>query len=116
LVIGVGKEEDVVYRIERRLNWISQISTPDQLNEEIIRILKEPPKVCNDVEVHIGEPLFGEVIEKKGVVIRQYAIVIAEITCDGNKYEAHVRTHVIEVNGSRVFFDLDVSHVIKATQ
>jgi hypothetical protein len=111
----VGKEEDIVYRMERRLNWISQISTPDQLREEIVKVLKTPPTVCKDVNVSITEPLFGETIEKQGVVIKQYALVIAEIVCDNEKYEAHIRTHVIEANRARVFFDLDVSHVIKAT-
>jgi hypothetical protein len=108
----VSEKED---RIEHRLNWVSIISTPDQLRREIISILKAPPTLCNNVEVNVSEPLGGEVIGMQGVIIKQYALVIAEITCDNEKYEAHFKSHVFEVSGGRILFDLDLNYVTKMT-
>jgi len=108
----VSEKED---RIEHRLNWVSTISTPDQLRREIISILKAPPTLCNNVEVNVSEPLSGEVIGKQGVIIKQYALVIAEITCDNEKYEAHFKSHVFEVSGVKIFFDLDLNYITKIT-
>jgi sugar-specific transcriptional regulator TrmB len=110
----VSKKENIIDRIERRLSWVSTVSTPEQLREEIISFLKAQPAVCISVDVSVGEPLNGDVIEKNGVLIRQDALIIVEIICDGEKYEAHFRSHVLEA-GVRIFFDLDLRHVMEIT-
>ena len=103
--------KDKEERIETRLNWVSSISTPDQLRREIISFLKAQPRLCNDVEVHIEEPLGGVSFEKQGVVIRKHVLIIAEIICDKERYEVHFKSNVFEVSGIKIFYDIDVGIV-----
>jgi predicted metal-dependent RNase len=110
-----GSEKATRKRIVSRLSWVSSISTPSRLLSEIVEVLKSPPPLCNELEVRLSNLYtFNETVIE-GVKISRNSLIIADILCDGKRYEAHFTCTVISIGNTRILYDVDLRFVARAS-
>jgi hypothetical protein len=114
VIYVVGCEKNIKKRIENRLSWISTITTPSKLLEEIIEVLKSPPPLCKELDVHLSKIYkFNETVIE-GVKINRNSLLIADILCDGKRFEAHFISTVISIGDTLILYNVYLRFIARA--